>query len=73
MKIDIYTKIILTVIAVCLTVIVARDMQIAPDAHAQVDPASQPADSWKILFRRSPPRDESDRQRLHVPDAKTCQ
>jgi hypothetical protein len=35
MKVDIYTKIILTVIAVCLTVIVLRDINIVSEAHAQ--------------------------------------
>ncbi len=35
MKVDIYTKIILTVIAVCLTVIVLRDINIVLEAQAQ--------------------------------------
>ncbi len=35
MKVDIYTKIILTVIAMCLTVIVLRDIDIVSEAQAQ--------------------------------------
>ncbi len=35
MKVDIYTKIILTVIAVCLAVIVLRDINIVSEAQAQ--------------------------------------
>ncbi len=35
MKVDIYTKIILTVIAMCLTVIVLRDINIVSEAQAQ--------------------------------------
>lgn len=33
-SIDLYTKIILTVIAVCLTCVVARDIKIVPEARA---------------------------------------
>ena len=33
--IDLYTRIILTVIAICLVYIVAKDMNIVPDASAQ--------------------------------------
>ena len=36
MKVDWYTKIILSVIATCLIVIVTRDIQFTPEAHAQV-------------------------------------
>ena len=39
---DTYTKMILTVIAVCLTVIVLRDVRIIPDAQALVDIDGQP-------------------------------
>ncbi|MFZ2639788.1 MAG: hypothetical protein WA117_02285 [Verrucomicrobiia bacterium] len=35
MKVDLYTKVILTVIAACLTVIVIRDIEIIPEARAQ--------------------------------------
>ena len=35
MKVDIYTKAILTVIAVCLATIVLRDINIVPEAQAQ--------------------------------------
>ncbi len=37
MRIDLYTKIVLTVIAVSLTVIVIRDIQIIPEAQAVHD------------------------------------
>ena len=37
MKTDAYTKIVLSVIAVCLTVIVLRDIQIIPQAYASND------------------------------------
>ncbi|MBI5821011.1 MAG: hypothetical protein HZA88_18735 [Verrucomicrobia bacterium] len=35
MKVDLYTKVILTVIALCLTVIVIRDIEFIPEARAQ--------------------------------------
>ena len=35
MNIDAYTKIVLTVIAGCLVVMVARDLTLVPPAHAQ--------------------------------------
>lgn len=34
MRVDLYTKSILTVIAVCLTAIVVRDVPTLPEAHA---------------------------------------
>ena len=37
MKVDLYTKLILTVIALCLTVIVFRDTTIIPEARAASD------------------------------------
>ncbi len=37
MKFDLYTKILLTVIAVCLVVIVARDIRFVGVAHAATD------------------------------------
>ncbi len=43
MKVDIYTKIILTVIAVCLAVIVLRDINIVSEAQAQAQ--AQPRES----------------------------
>lgn len=36
MKIDAYTRIVLTVIAGCLVYMVAKDMALVPQAHAQV-------------------------------------
>ncbi len=39
MKIDAYSKIILTVIAGCLVYMVARDLTLVPSAHAQMGPA----------------------------------
>jgi len=36
MKIDAYTKIVLTVIAGCLVYMVARDVTLVPTAHAQM-------------------------------------
>jgi hypothetical protein len=36
MKIDAYTKIVLTVIAGCLVLMVARDVTLVPTAHAQM-------------------------------------
>lgn len=35
MKVDLYTKVILTVIALCLIVIVIRDIEFIPEARAQ--------------------------------------
>ena len=32
---DLYTKIVLTIIAVCLAALVARELTIVPPAHAQ--------------------------------------
>lgn len=39
MKIDAYTKIVLTVIAGCLLYMVARDLTVIPSAHAQMQPS----------------------------------
>ena len=39
MKIDAYSKIVLTVIAGCLAYMVARDLTLVPSAHAQMGPA----------------------------------
>ncbi len=36
MKIDAYTRIVLTVIAGCLVYMVAKDLVLVPSAHAQV-------------------------------------
>ena len=38
MKIDAYSKIVLTVIAGCLVYMVARDLTLVPSAHAQMGP-----------------------------------
>lgn len=38
MKIDAYTRIVLTVIAGCLVYMVAKDLVLVPSAHAQVNP-----------------------------------
>ncbi|MDH7445232.1 hypothetical protein [Aquimarina sp. 2201CG14-23] len=40
MKTDTYTKTILTIIAVCLSVIVLKDINIIPKAHAEEIPTS---------------------------------
>ena len=45
MKVDIYTKIILTVIAMCLTAIVLRDIDIVSEAQAQAQAQAQPRES----------------------------
>lgn len=37
MKTDVYTKVVLTVIAIALSAIVLRDMDIIPEAHATSD------------------------------------
>ena len=37
MKTDAYTKIILTVIAVCLTISVVKELEIIPSAHAKTN------------------------------------
>jgi len=37
MKTDAYTRVILTIIAICLTVIVLRDTEIIPAAQAATD------------------------------------
>lgn len=42
MKIDLYTKAVLTVIAVCLVAIVARDLPLVGEAHAQMQPGKGP-------------------------------
>ena len=42
MKIDLYTKFVLTVIAACLMTIVARDLPIVGEAHAQMKPSKGP-------------------------------
>ncbi|MBE2180388.1 MAG: hypothetical protein IAE97_07945 [Chthoniobacterales bacterium] len=39
MKIDAYTRIVLTVIAGCLVYMVAKDLVLVPSAHAQVTDA----------------------------------
>ena len=38
MKTDLYTKIILTVIAVCLTLILVKEFDLIPSAYASIDP-----------------------------------
>lgn len=43
MKTDSYTKIILTIIAVCLTVNVLKDLEIIPSAHAKNNEVNVPA------------------------------
>ncbi|NDW13187.1 hypothetical protein D0T50_09800 [Bacteroides sp. 214] len=48
MKVDLYTKVILTVIAFCMSVSLLRDLEIIPSAHANSNAvpavyASQPA------------------------------
>lgn len=42
MKIDLYTKTVLTVIAACLLTIVARDLSIVGVAQAQMKPPKGP-------------------------------
>lgn len=43
MKTDTYTKFILTVIAICLVVIIAKDVTLVPKAHATNDVTTIPA------------------------------
>ncbi|NDW13190.1 hypothetical protein D0T50_09815 [Bacteroides sp. 214] len=48
MKVDLYTKVILTVIAFCMSVSLLKDLEIIPSAHANSNAApsafaSQPA------------------------------
>jgi len=42
MRIDRYTKVVLTIIAVCLVWLSVGGVQVFPPAHAQVPPASAP-------------------------------
>lgn len=49
MKTDVYTKIVLTVIAVCLVVIVFRNIDFVPTAQAvQTVPAVMPSDVVEV-------------------------
>jgi hypothetical protein len=43
MKTDYYTKTILTIIAICLTLNVAQDFEIIPSVHATNDPSLTPS------------------------------
>ena len=42
MKIDLYTKVVLTVIAVCLVLLVFRDQPLVPTANAQALAGDKP-------------------------------
>lgn len=42
MKIDLYTKAVLSVIAACLLVICTRDLALVGEAHAQMKPSQGP-------------------------------
>lgn len=37
MKTDLYTKVVLTVIAICLVILAAKDLQLVPKAYAAFD------------------------------------
>ena len=47
MKVDTYTKVVLTVIAACLVYMVAKDVEWIPTAHAQDAAAPRPPIKWK--------------------------
>ena len=51
MQTDYYTKIVLTVIAACLTIICAREMNILQSAHAE---ESQPVPTMQVEIMNTP-------------------
>ena len=60
MNIDVYTRIVLTVIAGCLVYMVAKDLAIVPAAHAQESVAATPVNIVQIAGAPvSAPRDSN--------------
>ena len=55
MKIDLYTKAVLTVIAACLLVICIRDVGLVGEAHAQMKASRRRDEIVKATLNHDPP------------------
>jgi hypothetical protein len=49
MKTDVYTKTLLTIIAICLTIHVAKEFDIIPSAHASDNAFSEKATKYQLV------------------------
>ena len=73
MKVDLYTRIVLTIIAVSLSVIVLRDIPIIPEASADTMAQRRAAEQerkmkeWERQYRAEQARQAEARARSHQP------